>query len=162
MTIEITREKRGYLLEARQELPGPPEAVFGFFAQAGNLNLITPPWLHFRIDTPSPIVMGVGTLIEYRIRLHGLPIRWRTKISEYDPPHAFTDEQISGPYRWWIHRHTFEARGNRTLMIDRVRYGVPLGALAHRLIVKRDLTGIFSYRMRKLEELFAGGPPVGA
>jgi ligand-binding SRPBCC domain-containing protein len=133
-----------------QVLTPPPEELFGFFGNALNLEAITPPWLGFRVVTPEPIQMGPGTLIEYRLELHGVPIRWRTKIAVWDPPRRFVDVQLSGPYRMWHHTHDFEpAPGGGTLMRDTVRYALPLGPLgeiAHRLLVRRDLERIFDFR----------------
>ena len=131
-------------------LPLPPEAVFPFFGDALNLEAITPPWLGFRVVTPGPIEMAPGARIEYRLRLHGMPIRWRTTIAVWDPPHRFVDVQLSGPYRMWHHTHDFDpATDGGTLMRDTVRYALPfgpLGAAAHRLLVRRDLEAIFDYR----------------
>lgn len=155
MSISIEKAPRGYVLTARTRLPGDPEQVFPFFADARNLDAITPPRLRFRILTPGPIEMRVGTLIDYRITLRALPIRWRTRIAEWDPPHSFTDEQIRGPYLWWRHRHTFEPDGDATLMTDRVEYGVPGGALAHALLVRSDLLAIFAFRAREIARLLA-------
>jgi ligand-binding SRPBCC domain-containing protein len=137
-------------LERQQFLTPPPEASFPFFGDALNLEAITPPWLGFRVVTPSPISMGPGTLIEYRLKLHGVPIRWRTTIAVWDPPRRFVDVQLSGPYRMWHHTHDFEpAPDGGTLMRDTVRYALPLGPLgemAHRLLVRRDLERIFDFR----------------
>jgi ligand-binding SRPBCC domain-containing protein len=131
-------------------LPLPPEEVFPFFGDALNLEAITPPWLGFRVVTPGPIEMAAGAGIEYRLRLHGIPIRWRTTIAVWDPPHRFVDVQLSGPYRMWHHTHDFEpAADGGTLMRDTVRYALPfgpLGAAAHRVLVRRDLEAIFDYR----------------
>jgi ligand-binding SRPBCC domain-containing protein len=139
-----------HILERHQLLTRPPQASFPFFGDALNLEAITPPWLGFRVVTPEPIEMAVGTLIEYRLKLHGVPIRWRTTIAVWDPPRRFVDVQLSGPYRMWHHTHDFEpAPGGRTLMRDTVRYALPLGPLgelAHRLLVQRDLERIFDYR----------------
>lgn len=132
-------------------LPGTPEEVWPFFADAGNLERITPPWLRFEVLTPLPLAMAVGTLIDYRLRWHGVPIRWRTRIARWDPPGAFVDEQLRGPYRLWHHTHTFERHGDRTLMRDRVEYRAPLGWIAHPLIVRRDVARIFDYRRAALE-----------
>jgi ligand-binding SRPBCC domain-containing protein len=139
-----------HVLSRTQRLPGSPEEVFPFFGEAANLEAITPPWLRFRIVTPTPIEMRPGALIEYRLRLHGLPIRWRTEIEAWEPGVRFVDRQISGPYTLWHHTHTFEPDGDGgTLMRDTVRYALPLGPLgeiAHRLFVARDLERIFDFR----------------
>ena len=136
-------------------LPRPLEEVFPFFADAANLDRLTPPWLHFRILTPRPIEMAVGARIDYRLRLRGLPIRWQSEITAWDPPHGFVDEQRRGPYRVWIHRHRFEAHRGGTLVTDDIRYAVPGGLLADRLFVRRDLRRIFDYRTDQLRRLFA-------
>ena len=139
-----------HVLRREQRLPGAPEDVFAFFGDAHNLEAITPPWLGFAVLTPRPIDMRPGALIEYRLRLHGIPLRWRTRIAVWDPPRRFVDVQIDGPYRLWHHTHDFEPDGaGGTLMRDTVRYGLPLGAagrLAHRLLVRRDLEAIFDFR----------------
>lgn len=135
-------------------LPRPVELVFPFFADARNLERITPPFLRFRVLTPEPIEMGVGTLIDYRLRVHGLPLRWRSEITAWDPPHRFVDEQRRGPYRKWHHEHTFEPRDGGTLAKDSVEYAVPGGALVDRLFVRRDVERIFAHRRRVLSELF--------
>ncbi len=143
---------RAHSLIREQTLPGTPAAVFAFFAEAANLEAITPPWLRFRVVTPSPIEMAVGTEIAYRLRLHGVPVRWRTRIEAFDPPHVFVDAQVSGPYRLWHHTHVFEPDGRGgTLMRDRVRYALPLGplgAIAHFAFVRRDLRRIFDFRQQ--------------
>ncbi len=140
------------MLQRSQRLPLPPEDVFPFFADAHNLEAITPPWLGFRVVTPQPIAMGAGTFIEYRLRLHGIPLRWRTRIAVWDPPRRFVDVQISGPYRLWHHTHDFETDGGgHSVMRDTVRYALPLGplgVLAHRAVVRRDLAAIFDFRQR--------------
>jgi len=135
-------------------LPRPRAEVFPFFADAGNLDALTPPWLHFRILTPPPILMQAGTRIEYRLRIHGLPVRWTTIIRAWEPPRRFVDEQARGPYRQWIHTHTFEERDGGTLCRDEVLYAHWGGALAHRWLVAPDLEKIFAYRQAKLLELF--------
>jgi ligand-binding SRPBCC domain-containing protein len=133
-----------------QRLPGTPLAVFGFFAQAANLEAITPPWLRFSIVTPQPVEMREGALIEYRLALHGLPISWLTRIDAWEPGVRFADVQLRGPYRLWHHTHEFAADGpGHTLMRDTVRYALPfgpLGAGAHRLLVARELRRIFDFR----------------
>ena len=135
-------------------LPLPPEELFLFFADAANLDAITPPWLSFRIVTPGPIVMRPGALIDYRLRVHGLPLRWRTRINVWEPPHRFVDEQIRGPYRQWIHEHTFTAHEGGTLARDHVRYAVPLDFLTHAWLVRPDVEKIFAHRTRALEKRF--------
>ena len=130
------------------------EQVFRFFAAAENLNLLTPPWVGFTILSPLPIEMAVGAMIEYRIRLRGVPVTWRSEITEWQPPFAFCDEQRRGPYRFWIHRHTFEESPDGTLVTDHVDYGVPGWALVNRLFVAGELRRIFAYRMARLMEIF--------
>ena len=141
-----------HILTREQRLPGPPGEVFPFFADAHNLEAITPPWLGFRVVTPGPIEMRAGTLLEYRLNLHRVPVRWRTRIAVWDPPARFVDVQLSGPYLLWHHTHDFEPDGRGgTVMRDTVRYALPLGplgALAHRLLVRRDLAEIFDFRQR--------------
>lgn len=132
-------------------LPRLPEEVFAFFGDARNLNAITPPWLHFQIVTPRPIEMRAGTLIDYRLRVRGLPLRWRTRIREWQPPYCFVDEQLRGPYREWIHKHTFEARDGGTLARDHVRYAVPFDFIVHPLFVRSDIERIFAFRQQALQ-----------
>ena len=143
---------RVHVLEREQRITAPPEDVFPFFEDAYNLEAITPPFLGFQVVTPRPIGMRAGALIEYRLRLHGVPVRWRTRIERFDPPHVFVDAQLSGPYRLWHHTHVFEPDGRGgTMMRDRVRYALPLGplgGLAHMLFVRRDLRRIFDFRQR--------------
>ena len=103
----------------------PREQVFDFFSRAENLNLLTPPWLHFTILTHPPIEMGLGTCISYRIRIRGIPVRWVSEITEWEPPCRFTDTQARGPYRRWAHRHVFEETAEGTLVTDDVSYRVP-------------------------------------
>lgn len=134
----------------------PRERVFAFFADAGNLERITPPQLNFHIVTPQPIEMRPGTLIDYRLRLRGFPITWRTEISMWEPPHRFVDRQLSGPYKQWIHTHTFTELGpSETLIEDEVRYRLPfepLGDAAH-FIVRRELEKIFDFRQKEVGRL---------
>jgi ligand-binding SRPBCC domain-containing protein len=136
-------------------LPLPPAELFPFFADATNLQALTPPWLQFEIVTPPPVVMGEGTLIDYRLCVHGLPLRWRTRINVWQPPHRFVDEQVRGPYRQWIHEHTFEPRDGGTLARDRARYAVPLDFLVHRWFVRPDIEKIFQFRAEVLRKRFA-------
>lgn len=135
-------------------LPQAPEALFPFFADAANLEAITPPWLRFRITTPSPIEMRVGTSIDYRLRLRGVPIRWRTRIEAWDPPLRFVDRQERGPYRLWRHEHVFERVAAGTRMIDRVAYAAPGGVFVERLLVRRDVARIFAFRAAALAARF--------
>lgn len=138
------------------------QEVFSFFADASNLNMLTPPWLHFRIVTPAPVAMRVGALIDYRLRVRGIPMRWRSEITEWSPPRRFVDEQRRGPYRWWIHQHDFESRDGGTLVRDHVDYGVPCGALVNRLLVRPDLDRIFAYRSDALRRHFQAAPSTPA
>lgn len=144
-------------LRREQRLPGSPEEVFAFFADARNLESITPPLLAFRMLTPDPIVMAAGTLLRYRLRVRGVPVSWLSEIKEWDPPHRFVDEQLEGPYALWHHTHTFEPDGSGgTVMRDEVRYALPLGGLgelAHRLLVRGDLERIFDYRAERVPAL---------
>jgi ligand-binding SRPBCC domain-containing protein len=141
---------RIHVLERQQRVERPFDEVFPFYADADNLERITPPWLGFEVTTPRPIEMGVGALIEYKLRLHGISVSWRTRIEEWHPPHRFVDAQLSGPYSLWHHTHTFRADGeNATILGDRVRYAIPFGRageLARALFVERDLERIFDYR----------------
>ena len=146
-----------YRLEREQWLPAPMERVFDFFADAANLQTITPPWLGFRILSPLPIAMRAGARIEYRIALAGIPLRWRTCITQWEPGVRFVDEQQSGPYALWEHTHTFERCGDGVLMADTVRYALPLGALgrvAHAVAVRSALGAIFDYRFARIRALF--------
>ena len=148
---------RVHVLERSQRLPGPPEEAFGFFAEAYNLEEITPPFLGFEVVTPRPIDMRVGTLIEYRLKLHGVRLSWLTLIDEWEPGERFVDRQLSGPYRLWHHSHLFEADGEHTIMRDVVRYALPLGPLgevARLAVVRRDLGRIFDYRQAEIARRF--------
>jgi ligand-binding SRPBCC domain-containing protein len=136
-------------LDRSQHVSRPPGEAFAFFSDALNLERITPPWLRFRVTSPGPIEMGPGTLIEYRLRLHLVPVNWLTRIEVWEPGRRFVDAQVRGPYRRWEHTHTFEPAGEGTLMRDVVRYELPLGpigALAQRAFVRRDLERIFDFR----------------
>lgn len=147
-------------LKREQFLPVPPAKAFEFFADASNLEAITPPWLRFRIATRGQIDMRPGTLIEYRLRLHGLPVRWLTRIEFWEPGRGFTDVQICGPYRLWHHTHIFEPYEDGTRMRDTVRYALPLGLLGRlvrALVVRRDLERIFDFRRDAVAARFAHG-----
>jgi len=132
----------------------PPVALFPFFASAGNLDTLTPPWLRFEILNPGA-EMRSGALIDYKLRLHGIPLRWQSEIIQWDPPRRFVDVQRHGPYGLWVHDHRFEARDGGTLVHDNVHYCAPGGTLIRKLFVQRDLDRIFSYRRERLEEQFA-------
>jgi len=146
-----------YKIEYQTILKKSVQEVFPFFANAENLDAVTPPWLKFEILTPLPIEMKIGTMVDYRLRFHGVSIRWRSEITEWNPPHKFTDVQLKGPYRFWKHEHFFVLEGNQTRMIDRVEYAVPgwiFAPIVHSLFVKRDLEKIFDYREREFLEIF--------
>lgn len=142
-----------YVLEASLWLPMERSKVFNCFADAFQLEAMTPPWLHFRVQTPAPIEMHTGQFIDYRLKLHGVPISWRTEISHWDPPVSFEDSQLHGPYQKWIHRHTFEEIDGGTQVKDRVEYRSPGGRMVHALFVKRDLNRIFEFRQKQLPRL---------
>lgn len=144
-----------FLFHAELWLPRPRAEVFAFFANAHNLEILTPPWLNFEVLTPGPISMRPGTLIDYRIRIHGIPVRWRTEITGWQPPYQFVDEQLRGPYKLWHHTHVFEERAGGTLCTDRVRYSPRGGALMNWLFVRRDVERIFDYRRQRLVEQFS-------
>ncbi|MGD2218269.1 MAG: SRPBCC family protein [Gemmatimonadales bacterium] len=150
MELTVSRIERGHLLEARTELSRPLEEVFDFFANAHNLERLTPPFLRFEVLTPDPIILRQGTVIDYRLRVRGIPVRWRSEISVWEPPRRFVDTQLRGPYRWWVHEHRFEPAGGGTLMTDRVEYGVLGGALVNLLLVEPDLRRIWAYRDREV------------
>jgi ligand-binding SRPBCC domain-containing protein len=140
---------RTHVLRREQMLPGAPEQVFPFFADARNLEAITPPLLRFEVITPGDIPMRVGTLIQYRLRLRGMGVNWLTSIQEWDPPHRFVDVQVRGPYALWHHTHEFEPHPDGTLMRDVVRYAIGFGVageLARRAFVRRDVEAIFDFR----------------
>lgn len=156
---------RVYEFKREQPVARPRERLFGFFARPENLALITPPHLGFRLLTPSPVEMSKGRLIDYTIRLMGLPVRWRTLISHYDPPRSFVDEQLRGPYSFWHHEHRFEALDDGTLIVDRVRYALPLltagplGEALHALYIRPTLEQIFDYRRDVFANLFGEPAP---
>ena len=141
-------------LETEVWLPQPLDAVFHFFADARNLATLTTPWLRFSILTPGPIQMKAGALIDYRLRLWAIPIRWQSEITAWEPPHRFVDEQRRGPYRRWIHEHTFVERDGGTLACDRLQYSVLGGSLADYLFVARDLKRVFAFRQETLRRIF--------
>ena len=152
-------------LEQSQRIDASPERVFRFFSDPANLARLTPPWLAFRIfgDPPDPITEGCR--IEYRIRWMFLRLPWVTRITRWDPPSGFQDVQEKGPYRTWLHTHTFRPDGGGVVMSDRVDYALPLGPLgriAHALVVRRQLRRIFEFRRRAIEEIFGKSAPLAA
>ena len=146
-------------LEVSLTVRHPREEVFGFFADAGNLERLTPPELRFRILPPQPLTMSVGALIDYRLQLFGVPFAWQTLISHWEPPACFVDEQLRGPYRSWVHTHLFREVAGGTEIVDRVVYQLPLGPLGRlvRRPVARQLERIFRFRQQVLEEIFTSG-----
>jgi ligand-binding SRPBCC domain-containing protein len=146
----------GELLELRSDVvaPVPLDVAFAFFADAWNLERITPPWLNFRIRTARPLTMREGAVLEYRLRLHGLPIPWRTRIDVWEPGVRFVDRQVLGPYHWWRHEHRFEAVAGGTRVVDHVEY-LPRAAWLSRRWVQRDVERIFAYRRRALVDALA-------
>ena len=135
-------------------LAKPLNAIFPFFSDARNLEELTPTWLRFQVLSSEPIDMTEGTRIEYRLRIRGIPVRWQSEITRWEPPTLFVDEQRKGPYRLWVHEHRFEERDGRTLAEDYVRYAVPGGPLVDRLFVRPDLRRIFRYRRERMAQLF--------
>jgi len=146
-----------YQLVHEQLVPSPLDQVFAFFSRTENLETITPDWLHFKILSVDPQPVQTGTLINYELRMRGLPLRWTSKIIEWDPPHKFVDFQVRGPYKLWRHTHRFLAEDQSTRIVDEVVYALPLGPLgrlAHWLMVKRDVEKIFAFREEKIRALF--------
>lgn len=138
-------------------LPAPVDKVFPFFADPANLDALTPPWVGLEVLTTQPIEMRAGALIEYRIRLRGVPIRWMTEITEWDPPRRFVDVQKRGPYRAWRHEHRFEPLDGGTVVADDVAYEVPgwmAAPLVNRLLVRPDLDRLFEYRRKTMLRLW--------
>ncbi len=144
---------REFVYEPDLWLPSGLEEVFSFFSDPKNLQRITPDWLQFTFLSPVPIRMAKGTLIEYRLRLHGFEVNWQTEITAWEPPRRVVDEQRRGPYRFWIHEHRFAARDGGTAVEDRIRYEVPGGWIIDQLFVRRDIKRIFEFRRKKLLEL---------
>jgi len=150
-----------HILTRSLDIELPRDEVFAFFSDAANLERITPPELNFHIVTPQPIEIEKGTLIDYDLRLNGIPMRWRTEITVWDPPYEFVDSQIRGPYSQWIHRHTFtELEPDITHIEDEVRYRLPLeplGDLVH-FIVRAQLERIFNFRQKQVTQLLRKAP----
>jgi ligand-binding SRPBCC domain-containing protein len=138
-------------------VPRPRDEVFEFFSSATNLEEITPPWLQFRVVTPKPIQMFEGAEIEYRLKIRGIPAGWRSRITAWEPPLRFVDQQVRGPYRVWIHEHRFVEAPDGTSCEDYVQYAPPGGTIINTLIVERDIRKIFAYRSERLQGIFDGG-----
>jgi ligand-binding SRPBCC domain-containing protein len=152
-----------YRLERTQFVARPREEAFAFFSDARNLEQITPAFLHFRVLNEGATGVHAGMLIDYRLKLFGIPLRWQSQIEAFEPGEQFVDVQLRGPYRVWRHLHEFRDASGGTQMIDRVDYALPLGplgSLAHALFVRRTLGKIFDFRREKIEELF--GPGINA
>jgi ligand-binding SRPBCC domain-containing protein len=143
-----------FLFKSQRMVDQPLTKVFEFFSNAHNLALITPPSLHLEILTPAPIEIFAGTRIDYQLKLHGIPIRWQTEITEWNPPHGFLDEQRHGPYRLWRHAHTFDETEDGVVVNDSIEYAVWGGGLIEKLFVRPDLERIFAYRSEQLDEIF--------
>ena len=158
ITIAVSPTGRGSRLTASQVLPYAREQVFDFFSDAMNLQILTPPWLRFTVITPAPIHIAPGALIDYRLRVRGIPIRWQSCINVWDPPFRFVDEETLGPYKRWHHEHVFEEAEGGTMCRDFVDYEVYGGKLIDSLLVRPDLFKIFTFRQSKLRELF---PEIG-
>ena len=144
-----------YQLETAFIVAADLQTTWSFFSRAQNLPTITPPWLDFRLLTPSPITLQQDSIMDYTIRWLGARIHWRTRIIDWSPPHQFIDLQIRGPYTLWHHQHTFVPApgGNGTECRDRVVYKLPgmvLGRITHRLAVRRQLVEIFEYRQQQV------------
>ncbi|HRI03249.1 MAG TPA: SRPBCC family protein [Pyrinomonadaceae bacterium] len=149
-----------YIFRTLQEIDLPREEVFEFFSNAENLERITPPELGFNIITPLPIDIKKGTLIDYRLSLHGFPIKWRTEITHWEPPFEFIDMQLRGPYKQWIHTHRFtEPEPGKTLMEDEVRYRLPFEPVGDvvKFLVGGKIKKIFDYRRQAVNEYFSIG-----
>lgn len=143
-----------YELRAEITLPRPLAEVFPFFATARNLETLTPDFLRFEVLGGGPETMGKGVLIDYRLRLRGVPMRWRSEITAWEPPFRFVDEQRRGPYRRWHHEHTFEEVDGQTIAHDHVHYDHFGGRLVNRMLVAPDIAQIFEYRQKRMAELF--------
>lgn len=150
---------KSYFLAREQVIPRARSEIFAFFSDAGNLERLTPSHLHFRMLTPTPVDLHEGTLIDYRLRLFGIPFSWRTRIEIFQPEARFVDVQLKGPYRLWRHEHEFESieGGRATRMRDHLEYALPLGVLgdvARTIFVARTVEGIFDYRKEAIVKLF--------
>jgi ligand-binding SRPBCC domain-containing protein len=140
-----------FSLVREQYLPSEVEDVFSFFSDAGNLELLTPPWLRFKVLTPLTEGIQQGSVIDYRLRLRGIPMRWQSEITAWKPPHRFVDEQRRGPFRAWVHEHRFDAVGSGARVLDEVKYAVAGNDFVNRLLVRPELDRIFDYRAQAME-----------
>ncbi len=149
--------KGGFAFESEQLVLASPAELFEFFSKPAGLAELSPPWVRLRVLSSSTPSIREGTTLDYAIRIRGFPMRWRSLITKWSPPFEFIDEQVSGPYRSWIHRHSFVETENGVLVRDRVRYSMIGGSLVNRLFVRPELEKIFSYRQAKLRALFSEG-----
>lgn len=154
MWFVVEKEMKIFRLNSEQWIRRPLGEVFAFFSNPVNLETITPTWLQFEIKTKSPFTMQEGALINYSLRLHGLPLSWTSRITVWEPPRRFVDDQVKGPYRLWHHEHTFEEKDGGTLVVDHVDYAVLGGSFINKLLVARDVARIFEFRRNKLAEIF--------
>ena len=155
--VAIEPAGAGWRLSCAQRVPRPLAQVFPFYATARNLERLTPAFLHFRILHISSEPLAAGARIDYALRLHGLPVRWRTRIDEWDPPHGFVDRQVRGPFRTWLHTHTFRPLGDGTLISDVVLFDLYCRPLARTPVlgwIFADLRAIFEHRRREVERVF--------
>ena len=146
-----------YTLSFTQQVPRPLAEVFDFFSRAENLEVLTPPWLNFKILDVKPQPIQQGTLINYSLRIHGIPLRWTSEIVEWERPHRFVDLQLRGPYKVWRHEHCFEAHDDKTVISDTINLALPLGylgQLAYKIKVHSDVQKIFAFREKKIRALF--------
>jgi ligand-binding SRPBCC domain-containing protein len=162
-SVRITEpQQRGepFRLTSHQWLPRTVDEIFPFFADINNLDRLTPDDFRFRIVSPEPpIQMRQGLVVDMRVTVKGIPMLWRARISDWDPPHGFTDEQLKGPYHLWSHRHRFQPKDGGVLVSDEVDYKPMGGWLAHKMFVRSDLKRVFGFRRRKLAELFDYSAP---
>ena len=152
-------------LEYEQWVPQPPPAIFPFFSDAHNLEKITPAFMRFSVRGVSTPEMQEGTVLDYRLQVHGMPMRWRSVIESWNPPSGFVDRQVRGPYGLWHHTHEFESWNGGTIVRDRIRYALPMGALGELVagwLVARDVATIFAYRHEQIQTLFGGAAAASA
>ena len=153
-SVTIEKAAAGYRMRAQCIVSRELDEIFAFFADAVNLERLTPPWIRFQVLTPQPIAMSVGLLIDYKLRIRGMPMRWQSEITAWEPQTYFVDEQRRGPYTFWRHEHRFKLCAEGTRVFDDVYYGVPGGAIVHALVVRRDINSIFRFRQHALSRIF--------